>query len=217
MPDQHMITEITSPRRGSKRRTVLVDHDEWRVMASEVVRELDLRSGEAIDQEAVLRELGTVEPRLARERALRLLNYRERTAAEVRSRLAEDGYPAAVAQDVVDGLVADGLIDDERFADVFARSLVQHRALGRTRALRTLTRSGVSDDLALASLEAYAPADDELDRAIAVARSIARQGDSVERLAGRLGRRGFSAGHAFKAARAVLPGCDRDAADPDFD
>lgn len=216
MPAQQIITEITAQRRGSKQRIVVVDHDPWRQMASEVVRALDLRSGEAIDLEAISRALLQVEPRLARERALRLLNYRERTSAEVRSRLIDDGYPASVAQDVVDSLLADGLIDDERFADVFARSLVQHRALGRTRALRTLTRSGVGDDLAIAALDAYAPEDDELERAIAVARSIVRRGDSLERLAGRLGRRGFSAGHAFKAARTVLPDSGTELADPDL-
>lgn len=216
MPDSGIVTEIRLYRRGSKRRLVMVDNDLWREMASDVVQELRLRSGESIDVEAVSTEAAAIEPRLARERALRLLNYRERTAAETRDRLIDDGYPAGVAAAVVADLVDCRLIDDARFAEASARSLVQNRSLGRARALRTLTQSGLSDDLALAALESYAPEEDELERAVALARSLMRQGDTLERLAGRLGRRGFSANQAFKAARLVLPHNDEDTHDNDF-
>lgn len=199
------VTDIRSPRSRSRRRDIYLDGDFWRATTAGVLRDLGVTHGDEIDAadlDSRARELEVAE---ARGRALRLVGYRERSCQELLARLLDDGYPGDVAAAVVDDLVQSGLVDDSRYADLLARSLIQIRGLGRTRAARELAAHGVPDDLATAALDTYARADDEHERALEAARALVRPSDTAERLAGRLVRRGFSSAHALTAARTLLP------------
>lgn len=206
MPGEHLVTlSGARPVRGSKRRSLTIDGEHWRWVSADVVREIGLGAEDSMDLDLLEQRLGQVEPRLARERALRLLNARERTSAEVTRRLVDDGFDAYVAAETVAVLVDSGLIDDERFARVAARTLIEIRDLGRSRALRELIRQGLPEALAVSALEELAPAVNERERAKTAAGQLARSRDTVARLASRLVRRGFSPSDAFAAARDTLP------------
>ncbi|MEM9305024.1 MAG: regulatory protein RecX [Pseudomonadota bacterium] len=58
----------------------------------------------------------------ARERAIRWLAVRERSAQELRRRLAEAGFDADVAAEAVASLIDERLQSDERFTEIFVRS-----------------------------------------------------------------------------------------------
>lgn len=199
-----VLTEIRTHGRGSKRRTLMVDGEPWRCVPAAVVRELALRAGDGLDLADIEERIAEIAPRTARERALRLLAARERTSAELRKRLLEDGYDEETSRATVERLVATGLVDDERFAQMMARSLIVGRGLGRGRALRELTRKGLDDEMAGAALDEYASSDGESHRALETARRLSRDGDTVQRLGARLARRGFTPGDALSAARQVL-------------
>lgn len=173
-------------------------------MAADVVRELGIRAGDEIDLAVVESQVVEIERRLARERSLRLLAYRERSEAEVTGRLLDDGYSDEIVEQTVAALVGSGLLDDRRFAHVLARSLVEIRGFGRLRALRELTAHGIEDSLASEALESLAPESDESARALEAAARLVRSGDTTDRLAARLARRGFGMSHALRAARETV-------------
>lgn len=179
-------------------------------MSADTLSLLDIKVGDRIAPSDIEGVLSEHEPALARRRALRLLAHHERTASEVRSRLEDDGYPEAVADDVVVWLVDTGLVDDTRFAESFARVLIEVRGLGRSRAMIEMTRRGVDDGLAASSIDTVAPSLAEPERALRVATRASRSGDTVPRLAARLVRRGFSTGEALRAARTVLADDEHD-------
>ena len=133
----------------------------------------------------------------------------------MRTRLSEDGYTPQTVDATVDWLLDTGLLDDGRFAEQMARTLVVGRRYGRARSLQTLRRAGLSDEAALQALDEVAPPELERDRAAALARSSYRAGDSVERLATRLVRRGFSPADALSSARVVVE--DTDTLEPSDD
>ena len=215
MSDQHrLITDIRTHGRASHRRTVWLDGEPWRQIAVEALREVGLHVGDPVDVSDLDERLREVEPRLARERALRLLLYRDRSVTELQGRLADDGFPDHVVDDVVAALGSTGLLDDARFAEGFVRMLVRSRGYGRERALRELRAHGIADDVAMNTLDQVAPAGDEAERARTLAHRMARSGDTVERLAARLVRRGFASGVALDAARFTLKSV---AADDDGD
>jgi regulatory protein len=209
------LTEIRRPRRGSKARTLYLDGEAWRTVPVEVVRELGIGQGDLLDPAELVESEARLAPRFARERAYRLLAYRERSAEEIAQRLAEDGYDEALVRATVDDLVRSGLVDDERYARMIVRQLVAARGFGRQRALRELSRRGVHADLASALLEEFAPEEGEADRARTRAAGLVRPGDSVARLASRLVRRGYSTAAALRAAQEQLAaeGDDEDAYD----
>jgi regulatory protein len=102
--------------------------------------------------------------------ALRHLNRRERTVAEVRSRLGDEGAPAEVVDTVLGELSGMGLLDDARYARMFTEDKRELQGWGAERIRRTLAARGVDRaliDQALGS--SGAPGDDdeaELRRAV---------------------------------------------------
>ncbi len=200
---QGEVTAITS-RRGSKRREVQVDGDRWTTMPAGIVKALGLQVGDLIALGDVHARRLELEPQHARERAFGLLAYRERSSTEMAERLTDDGYLEEVVADTVSWLTETGLLDDVRFSEQMARSLISLRGFGRQRALRELCRFGIDHDTAIHAIDTLAPVEEEGERAYEVARRLSRPSDTVDRLAARLVRRGFSASDALRVARSCL-------------
>lgn len=78
----------------------------------------------------------------ARRDALRLLSYRARSQAEVRSQL-DKSYPSAVVEEVLEQLVAQGYLNDAAFAMEWRRSREEHRPRSRQVLEHELLRRGV--------------------------------------------------------------------------
>lgn len=207
MDTPNEITAVHS-RRGSKRREVDLDGSPWRAMPLAVLNAVGIASGDVIDPDDIAARILALEPAAARERAMRLLAYRDRSESEMRARLTDDGYTGDCVEETIKWLLDTGLLNDDRFAEQFARTLVVGRHYGRTRSLQRLRRSGLPDDVALRALDEIAPAEDERERAALLARTLYRTGDSLERLASRLVRRGYAPGDALSAARHVLDTVD---------
>lgn len=143
----------------------------------------------------------------AREAALRLLSYRHRTEAELRSRLRRGGFPPPVVDGCLDSLRERGLLDDSRFAEAFARDRVRLSPRGRRRVVQELRGRGVDADTAAAAVEEVLRDEEvgEVDLAREAARRWRRRPEEEpekarRRLAGYLARRGF----AHDAVRTVV-------------
>ncbi len=202
------ITALRAAFRGSKRRSIIVDDEEWKTTSLVVVRELGLGAGDEIDLNATELAIAAAEPAAARERALRLLGYREHGSSELRDKLVADGYPDRLAQETVAALMRIGLVDDVRYAEVLARTLIDGRRYGRSRARTEMVRRGVDETLVQEALDACCPESGEYDRALAMASHWARPGGDTRKLAARLARRGFPPRICFDAAAAALGDVD---------
>ena len=206
-----ILTEIRVPRRGSRRRTLVLDGEPWRDAPSELVSEAQLRAGAEIDPGELSERLAEIEPRCARERAVRLLTYRERSTKELADRLREDGYLPETVTAVLEPLAAAGFVDDDRFARSLARNLTQIRRLGRSRATRELTAHGIDPQLAEEALDEALSVDDESAAAGELARTLAlKTGATRDRIASRLLRRGYAPRVALSAAREAMSAVDED-------
>ena len=131
--------------------------------------------------------------------ALRFLEARPRSAAEIRTRLERKDFAPEAIGTALDRLTQLGLIDDA----AFARLWVEHRLASNPRganALRDeLRRKGIAADTAASVLGDEALAGDEAERAMRVARGALRKyADAADRnaftrrLGGYLQRRGFT-------------------------
>jgi SOS response regulatory protein OraA/RecX len=171
-------------RRGSRSREIVLDGHEWRVTSADVLSALEIRVGHIEPAEDLGVRLDAAEPRQARDRALRLLAYRDRSVRDLVGRLTGDGYPEAVAAQVAADLARVGIVDDGRFAHNTARVLATVRGFGRLRIRRELESHGIDEGLAEAALSEALPEDEELDSAMRLARAIAaRPGSDVSRVA----------------------------------
>ncbi len=80
------------------------------------------------------------------------LNKRERTVAEVRSRLERAGIPAEEIDEVITELLEFGYLDDARYARVFTQDKRTLEAWGSERIARALQERGVERELIEAAL-----------------------------------------------------------------
>jgi regulatory protein len=127
--------------------------------------------------------------------ALRLLGYRPRSEEEMRRRLDRKGYPPLVTDRTLATLARLGLLDDREFA----RSWVAARGgRGPARLRQELRAKGVARDLAEEVVAAEVSAEDEYQRAVAVAQRAVRTAtppldrEALLRVRRLLQRRGFA-------------------------
>lgn len=204
------VLAISEPYRGSRVRVLEFDDGTRRTTSADVVRLLALEPGEYPDTRVVLDQIEEYEPAAARERALRLINYRERSRRELVDKLLADGYSQALADSVADRMVELQFVDDKRYAESVVRSK-RSAGWGMRRIERTLADAGVDAETVFdVSVQ---PEGSEYERALREARrKPAKDARDVQRVAGRLARKGFGFEIAFSAARASMAS-DDDASD----
>lgn len=140
---------------------------------------------------------------LARSKAEELLNRRDYSSSELVAKLREAGYHPSVADEVVARFVEVGLLDDRRFAELFARSKAA-AGWGRIKIERELARRGV-DATQLEGWPSGYLEEDESETAFALAsrRHLSGKND-FQKLVRFLCGRGFPMGVAMDAAKRVL-------------
>jgi regulatory protein len=137
------------------------------------------------------------------ELALRALNRRERTSAQIRSWLEHRGFEAEVANAVIERLEDAGGLDDARFARLYAEDRRTLDGWGEERIRAALAERGVASRLIEDALVC-----DESDAERALAQLVERGqalGDDAARgkALAFLVRRGYSSEVAYEAVRAA--------------
>lgn len=152
----------------------------------------------------LLHLLAEEERSCGRLRVEELVGRRDFSAAELERRLREEGYPTGVSAELVGRARECGLVDDARFGAAFARSKVA-AGWGRARIERELERRGVSPEAVEGWPEEFVSADEERERALALAsrRRLTGSNDYV-RIVRFLCGRGFSPSLSCDVAREVM-------------
>ena len=132
--------------------------------------------------------------RKARAMALRLLAFRPRTVSEMTDRLASK-FGDREAEEAVQKLQAEGLLDDDAFARQWRESRERRSPRSRRMMERELQQRGVSNEVIEAAMEGF---DQENAAHRAAARYASRQAGSDRvafdrRVGAYLHRRGFHA------------------------
>jgi len=181
------------------RRLFFSDYEDPRTTSATALRLIGLEPGDEIDRDELEAQLAEYEPACARERALRVLSYRERSVKELSKRLVDDGYPNGVVRELVERLSELGLVDDARFAAAWARARAG-AGFGPDRISRELREKGIDDELAADAVTAAFGDQDPIERARALLgaerfETRAQRDRAVRRLV----RKGFSLSTALKA------------------
>ena len=146
--------------------------------------------------------------------ALRFLETRQRSVAEVRRRLTTAGYQAQLIDGAIERLLALGILDDQAFTAAWVESRDRARPRGERALRRELQLKGVDRELVDAAMDERRPepgADADPDIA-AAERLLARHAAALARVAdprkrrqrayGLLARNGFDPSTAADVVRA---------------
>lgn len=180
------------------RRLCFSDDTAPRITSAAAVKEVGLAAGDHISVNELEELLGKTESRLARDRALMLLGYRDRSSHELRRKLSDDGYPSSVTDAVVARLEELDLVNDARFAELWTKSRAA-AGVGARKIVVELRQRGVSQDIVHA-VQASLDDSSELERAIVSLRGQTAQSPKErEKLLRRLVSRGFTLDVALRA------------------
>ncbi len=190
------ITAIEAQKRRSDRVSIFVDGQFAAGAHSEVVAALGLTVGQTFDSDRLAELINKETMRKARESALRLLGYRDRSESEIRKRLAGNDFPEEIVDEVVGHLTRAGLVDDGKFSRDWVKSRTVSRPMGRARLAWELRSKGVDAhkiEDALESLDENA----EYEMALSLVRKKADKTNTSDpafrtKMASFLRRRGFS-------------------------
>ncbi len=149
-----LITAITPTPRQAGRFEILVDGEAFATLSIEAIEKLGL---------AVGAEVAGLEERMALEattlkvydRALAMVAFRARSAAELRRSLVRKGEPKELVDRAIARLLEQGLLDDAAFARSFTRYKVLGAGHSKRRVQQDLARKGVSrpvTDVAIATV-----------------------------------------------------------------
>ena len=131
--------------------------------------------------------------------ALNLLAARPYATRALQRKLIQKEYSAADADDAIRRLVANGLLDDAKYAEQYARSKMLATGASRRRLTQDLYRKGIKSEIAASAIDAVV--EDEAIDTEAMIEKVARKklgqlGDLEplvlrRRLFGFLARRGY--------------------------
>jgi regulatory protein len=164
-----------------------------------------LQIGQELSEEKIAQLKADDAREEAYQRALRALDTRPRSVAEVRQKLLEHDIPEDLAEGVLERLKASGFLNDERFAQTWIENRSEFRPRGRRALVYELRQRGVDAEAIEASLEDL----DEASLALQAAHKQARKLQGLEwpefrlKLTGFLARRGFNYEDAVAAVSQV--------------
>jgi len=193
------ITALRAQVNDAQRVNVFIDGEFALGVSLSTITKAGLYVGRALDAEEYTRLEQLESADKAFQAALRFLEARPRSAAEVRERLTRKAYAPAAIDTALARLAQLELIDDA----AFARFWVENRQISRPRgisALRDELRSkGIAADVAAHVLSDDELTGDEPERALTLARAAlhkyanaADRPTFLRRMGGYLQRRGFS-------------------------
>lgn len=199
-----------SPRRGD--RPVTLEGGTTLRLPADDLAALGLEPGADLDPDRLAALRHRAERARALESAVRLLAVRPRSRAELAERLRRRGVSAAVTDEVMACLRAEGLLDDVRFARLWIQDRLTLRPSGALRLRSELLRKGVAPEVVEQALREALPETDERRLAVEVARARFHRYRSqpaevaLRRLAGVLQRRGFRTAIVTAALNEVFRG-----------
>lgn len=110
-------------------------------------------SGDEIDEEELTAFKEAAGSRCAFNSALNSLDYRDHSEREIRTKLLRK-YDADCVEEAVRKLVELDLVNDERYAENYARELYEHKKFGKMRIKSELRAKGIATDIANEAVDA---------------------------------------------------------------
>jgi len=141
------ITKIEVQKKRKNRFSIHINDAYAFGVDQEILLRYGLKKGDELSDQDVGDILLSEEKYKAKERALRLLSYRDRSEKEIIDRLKRIGYRQSIIDWVLSELKRLKLIDDARFSVSMARTKMISKPVGEFLLRRELAQKGIADGL----------------------------------------------------------------------
>lgn len=205
------VLAIEKSRRGGKFYILLEGNVKIEV-SGDVLVDFGLRRGDDVSSDTLSRIRNAQSYHDAFAAGVRLLNFRQRTRAELYRRLGEKGFDKTVIDKVIDRMLQLGLVNDEEYARAFVNSGATVKLLGKRSLFHKLWEKGIDREIAEKAMREVSSDENQVAIAIAAAkRKLERLSDErdekkKEKLSAFLVSRGFEWEVVRKVVNKLLSG-----------
>lgn len=141
------ISKIETQKKNRDRVSVYIDGEYRFGLTKSLALKYDLAEDQEITEEEIKNVLYQAEKEKIRERAFRLLNFRDRSAHEMTERLLKLGYDLTLVEETVGELVAENTLDDRRFGRAFTDDYTNLKPKGNLFLRRELKHKKVAPEI----------------------------------------------------------------------
>jgi len=191
------ITSIETQAKRKDRFSVFLDGEFAFGLSEGVLLESGVAKGDMLSEERIQEILHLEERRQAKEKAMRLLAVRARSAKEIADRLRLAKYSQAITDWTIAELLRLKLLDDAEFAVQYARSRLSTRPVGEYLLRRELKQKGIPEEEIEKAITTAFAASSEVELARELAAKRKRACGNIDRMKAKqrvsdfLLRRGF--------------------------
>ncbi|MCD6234205.1 MAG: hypothetical protein DRP86_07090 [Candidatus Neomarinimicrobiota bacterium] len=194
-----MILQSLKYQKRRKEWLLIFDNGKTLSVSDELKTKYGLQPALDIGEDRFLTLKNEAERQSAFEKAIELLSYREHSSHELRTKLIRKGFSSSLAQDILKQMIANGYLNDERFASLYFSELMRQRKYGPLMIKKKMMEKGVEGQVADAKLNTVSSGEWEQ-----IAREILHKkrqklnrnsGNVRETVLGILTRKGFSYGN----------------------
>ncbi len=189
---ERKITAIVRQKRNPERVNIYLD-EEYAFGLARIVAAW-LQVGQNLSDEKIASLQAEDAQEIAYLQAIKFLDYRDRSEAEIRIHLNKRDIDERVLDDVIDRLQRSGLVNDRRFATNWVENRIEFRPRGRRALSYELRQRGISEEIIQETLDQIN--DEELAYQAAIKKAKKFQSlewdDYRKKMSGFLSRRGFS-------------------------
>jgi regulatory protein len=159
------ITRIEKQKKNSSRYSIYIDGKFAFGLDAELLAKYNLISGQFISAKEALDFHGEDERRKGKIAALRILSRRDHSEKELQNKLIRKGYSEGTVQWVLSDLREKQFLNDQTFAEHFAKNRLIEHPSGRRQIAYELKKKGIPDSLIEKTIEKTYSKCDETDLA----------------------------------------------------
>lgn len=145
-----MITRLEKKLRSGF--AVYIDDEYFETLDIDTLTQFQIKQGQNVDEAFLQQVQHHAQSRIANERALNLLAYRDHSAKELHDKLCQRVAPE-IAQNTVDKMKGLALLDDVRYAQKLASYFLRHKYWSYRKSLFELKRKGLQQEIAEKALD----------------------------------------------------------------
>lgn len=141
------ISKIEVQKRNKKRVSIFIDGEFKFGLDNGIILKYDLKEGDEITEGQIKNLLFAEEKQRLKQRVYRLLRYRSRSVAEMKERLERMGYDPGIVEDVINELIEEGFLNDQKFVQNFVGEYTNLKPKGNIFILNELKKKKVNEIL----------------------------------------------------------------------
>jgi regulatory protein len=141
------ISKVEPQKKNKNRCSIYIDGDFRFGLTKELALKYDLKEGDEISETEINDMLLQEEKGKIRNRAFKILHYRQRSTRELRKRLIRIGFDVALVDSVIEDLRAESALNDEQFAQAFISDYTALKPKGNKFIINELLKRGISQEV----------------------------------------------------------------------